>query len=109
MIVRTPALLTTTSLGRSLVLASLTVLLAACGSAVKLDETPVESRTGSAIGGAGAAGAGAAAAGAGQGANASGAGAGQQVTTVDTPHRPPRTWPSCRPVSAASFTSTSTA
>ena len=84
MIVRTPALLTTTSLGRSRVLASMTVLLAACGSAVKLDETPVESRTGSAVGGAGAAGAGAAAAGAGQGANASGAGAGQQVTTVDT-------------------------
>ena len=66
-----------------LTLCAAAVLLSACGSAVKLDDTPVESRSGSTVGGAGGAGAGAAGAGGAAGANAAGAGSGVQVKTVD--------------------------
>lgn len=75
-----PTFLSTLKTGLSLCAAA--VLLTACGSAVKLDDTPVESRSGSAVGGAGGAAGGAAGAGA-AGANAAGAGSGVQVKTVD--------------------------
>ena len=75
-----PTFLSTLKTGLSLCAAA--VLLTACGSAVKLDDTPVESRSGSAVGGAGGAAGGAAGAG-GAGANAAGAGSGVQVKTVD--------------------------
>lgn len=70
------------SLKSSLSLCAAALLLSACGSTVKLDDTPVESRSGTAVGAAGAGAAGQNGAGAG-GANAAGAGSSVQVKTVD--------------------------
>ena len=71
---------------RLAVLAVLTVnaaLLAGCGSTVKLDETPIETRTPNPVGNSASAGAGAGAAG--QAGNSSGVGGQSQVATVNLP------------------------